>query len=414
MPDVLNAIRRLYGEPGDSVSEEMTPEAQAEFAAMADLKAALDRLPPRSPDPSAVDAVVAAAGDAARTAALGPVRAVYGEGEEEADSAEARALAEVKAGLDALPPQRPDPSLIDAVVAAAGEASRTAALAPIRAVYVEDAEPLTTEAAETEAAVLASMKEVLDQLPPRRPDPSVIDAVVAAAAQPSVQPSAEPVPVAATTGRAGDRPARRPETRRRVASALAAVFAVVLVFAGGLWMNQEAPTSQQIAEADRTEAEEQVTEAAPQASASNEAAPEAITPEATTPPTADEGLVAAASPPPAPSRQPEADAARSAPSVAPEVAEAFEAFDVDAALAWQSFADGAPAGASADDVQLAEAEALARDADDQLRLLYLRVREMQEAQAGLGWGTPPVALGAAPNPAPAPTETGWMQVRVQR
>ena len=407
MHDVLNAIRRLYGAPGDSASEEMTPEEKAEFAAMADLKAALDRLPPRSPDSSVVDAVVAAAGDAVRIDALGPVRAVYGEGGEESDSAEVRALAEVKAGLDALPPQRPDPSLIDAVVAAAGDASRAAALAPIRAVYDEDAEPLATEAAETEAAALASMKEALDQLPPRRPDPSVIDAVVAAAAESSAQPA----PVAAATGRAADRPARRSETRRRVAGALAAVFALVVVFGGGLWMYQDAPTSQQIAEADQTEAqapnaEEQIAEAAPQPPASNEA-------DATAPPAADlaassadeaaaaEGFVAAAP----------------APAVVPEEREVFESLDV-ADVPVQAFAaraagaDAAEAGA--DDVRLANAEALARDADDELRLLYLRLREMQDAQAGLGWDTPPVALGAPTDSILVPAETGWMQVRVQR
>lgn len=421
MHDPLNAIRRLYGEPGDAASEELSPEEQAEFEAMADLKAALDRLPPRFPDLSVVDAVVAAAGEAARTDALGLVRAVYGEGDEDADSAEAHALAEMKAGLDALPPQRPEPSLIDAVVAAAGEASRAAALAPIRAAYDEDAESLTTDAAEAEAAVLASMKDALDQLPPRRPDPSVIDAVMAAAAE----SSAPTTPVVATTGRAADRPARRPETRRRVAGALAAVFAVVVVFAGGLWMNQGAPGSQQIAEADRAEAqapsvEEQIAEAAPPA-ASNEAEATAssaadLAASRADEPVADEGLVAAAAPPPPPSRQAEPAAARSAPSATPEVAESFDALDTNAAtLARQSFADAAPAaGASADDVRLANAEALAQDADEELRLLYLRLREMQAAQAGLGWDTPPVALGAPPDSASSPAETGWMQVRVQR
>jgi len=50
MHDVLNAIRRLYGERGDSAPGEMTPEEKAEFAAMADLKAALGM-----PEASAVD-----------------------------------------------------------------------------------------------------------------------------------------------------------------------------------------------------------------------------------------------------------------------------------------------------------------------------------------------------------------------
>jgi hypothetical protein len=90
--------------------------------------------------------------------------------------------------------------------------------------------------------------------------------------------------------------------------------------------------------------------------------------------------------------------------------ESFDALDVDGAFARRAFADAA----RADDVQLAEAEALALEADEELRLLYLRLREMQEAQAGLGWDTPPVALGAAPDSTPATTETGWMQVRVQR
>jgi len=423
MHDVLNAIRRLYGESGDATSEEMTPEEKAELAAMADLKAALDQLPPRSPDPSVVDAVVAAAGEAARTDALGPVRAVYGEDEGDSESAETRALAEVKAGLDALPPRRPDPSLIDAIVGAASEAARASALAPIRAVYDEDAEPLTTDAAEAEAAALASMKDVLDQLPPRRPDPSVIDAVVAAAAE----SSGAAVPVAATAGRAADRPARRPETRRRVAGALIAAFAVVLVFAGGLWMNQSDPSAQQFAEADRSEAqapsaEEQIAEAPPQTAAPSEAESNGAAPPAADlaaslaeESAANEGLVAAAAPPPAPSVQSEPAAARSAPTVTPDEREVFESLDAGdvPAQAFAARAAGADA-ADADDVRLANAEALARDADDELRLLYLRVREMQDAQAGLGWDTPPVALGAAPDSIPAPAEAGWMQVRVQR
>lgn len=411
MHDPLNAIRRLYGEPGTTAPEELSPEGEAELRVMADIKAALDALPPRSPEASVVDAVVAAAGEAARSTALGPVRAVYGVDEAAFDAAdaEARALAEVKTGLDALPPRSPEASLIDAVVAAAGEAARTAALAPIRSVYDEGAEPLATETAEAEAAALSSMKTALDALPPRRPDPSVIDAVVAAAAA----PSARPATVAAAAGRAADRPARGSETRRRVTAVLGAVFAVVLVFAGGLWINQDAPMLQEAAVADRAESESQVAEpqgmedlvaeapgAAPVVEESEPIAP-TVADNASS--FADEGLIAAA---PSPARS----AARSASAVAPESEEMFERLDADAVIAPQAFA----AGANADDVRLANAEVLARESDDELRLLYLRVQEMQAAQAGLGWDTPPVALGAVSDSALSAPASGWMQVRVER
>lgn len=409
MHDPYDAIRRLYGEPGTVAPEGLTPEGEAELRAMADIKAALDALPPHSPDPVVVDAVVAAAREASRSAALGPIRAVYGveEAETDATGAEARALAEVKAGLDALPSQRPDASLIDAVAAAAGEAARTAALAPIRAVYDEGAEPLETEAAQAEAAALMPLKTALDALPPRRPVPSVLDAVVAAA----VSASARPATVAAAAGRAADRPARGSATRRRVTAVLGAVFAVVLVFAGGLWMNRDAPTSQEVAVADRAEAETQVADdlvaAVPEeAPVVEQAEPVAPTVADNASSFADEGLVAAASPPPAPS------AARSASAVAPEAELVLERFDADAVIAPQAFAAGT--GASANDARLANAEVLARESDDELRLLYLRVREMQAAQAGLSWDTPPVALGAAPDSIPVGSATGWMQVRVER
>jgi hypothetical protein len=402
MHDPLDAIRRLYGEPGEGL-----PTEGAELEAMAELKAALDRLPPCRPDPSVIDAVVAAA---ARPPVLEPIRAVYDEGAAELESesarAEARALAPVKEGLDALPRQRPDASLIDAVVQAAG-AAQSAALAPVRTVYDEEPAPLASSAAEAEAAALAEMKAALDRLPPRRPDPSVIDAVVAAAAQPALpaeeQAEGRPGSVAAVAGRAADRPARRNagETRRRVATVVGAVFAVVLVFGGWLWLSQE-PASSDLAAVEQEVAGDQVAEAPPSAGAEAAEASEApAPPPAETPAAApdDDGLLAAASPPPQPTAEAEAGIA-ARPAAAPEATGAPSAFAARAT---------APA---AGDVQLAQAMAL--DADDDLRLMYLRLREMQDGQAGLGWDTPPVALGAASDSTPAPPATGWMQVRVQR
>lgn len=307
------------------------------------------------------------------------------------------ALADMKAALDALPPQRPDPAVIDAVVAAAGEAARAAALGPIRTVYDEDPEPLVSEAAEAEAAALAQVKTALDRLPRQRPEASVIDAVVAAAAQP-----VEAVPVAATVGRAADRPAR-PATRRSVVAALSAVFALVLVFGGGFWLTQDAAAPQEVAVAERSEAEESgVAAAPPVAEAPAEGSFEAAAPSA---PTEASGQLAVAEP------------QRSAADLAPRDARqerALDAADEDVASARRAVpAPAPPAAANADGVMLASEAALPlADGDEELQLLYLRVREMQAAQAGLGWGTPPVSLGAVPDSTPA--ATGWMQVRVQR
>jgi hypothetical protein len=193
---------------------------------------------------------------------------------------------------------------------------------------------------------------------------------------------------------------------------LGAVFAVVLAFAGGLWVSQDAPTSQEVAVADRADAPTQGTddlvavapEDAPVAEQTEPAAPPAAD---LASPFADEGFVAAASPSPAP------PAVRSTAAPVPEAEGTFERLDADAVTAPQALA-ARLADADADDVRLANAETLARESDDELRLLYLRLREMQDGQAGLGWDTPPVALGAAPDSIPAGSATGWMQVRVEQ
>lgn len=146
MPDPLNALRRLYGEPG--------PEG------------------------------IPAAGD----------------------EAEARALAEVKAGLDALPKRRPTAATLDAVSAAAA--------APVP---LPDDDP-------AEAAALADVEAGLAALPRRRPDAATLEAVFAAAA-----------PAAAAPAPAADRPARRSASRRR-AAALGTSFVLLLAVASVLWL----------------------------------------------------------------------------------------------------------------------------------------------------------------------------------
>lgn len=340
MHDELNAIRRLYGEPGTEG-------------------------PPSDP-PAGLDA-----------------------------------LADVKAALDRLPPQRPDPSLIDAVVAAGREAARAAALAPIRAVYDEEPEPLASEQAEAEAAALAQVKAALDRLPPQRPAASVIDAVVAAAV---TDPHSAVVP--ATAGRAADRPAER-STRRRAVVALSAVFAVVLVFGGGFWLSQDATTPQELV-AERFEADGQAVDAAPPVAEAPAEEPESSEESSDT---------AAPSAPPVTGQLATAVPQRSAAGAPSGDAQAADADEQSASARRAEAAVPAPASpaavANADDVMRASEESLPlADGDEELQLLYLRVREMQAAQAGLGWDTPPVSLGAAPDSTPA--ATGWMQVRVQR
>ncbi len=355
MHDELNAIRRLYGEPGIS---DPPPDAQAVPAA----------------------------------------------------------LAEMKAALDALPPQRPDAFVIDAVVAAAGEAAWAAALGPIRQVYDEEPEPLVSAQAESEAAVLAQMKAALDRLPPQRPDLAVIDAVVATAALPS-----RPVPVGATAGRAADRPARA-APRRGVVAALSAVFALVLVFGGGLWLSRDTAAPREIASADRFEAEKQEVDAAPLVAEGS--AEDALEEPASAAPTEVTGPLAAAAPQrtasPAPANEiVQNERARLADAMAADVPAASARRDMTTAPAAPNAAPNAEMAAlSADRAKvegatLASEEALPlTDGDEELQLLYLRVREMQAAQAGLGWDTPLVPLGIAPDSVPA--ATGWMQVRVQR
>ncbi len=396
MHDELNAIRRVYGELG---SEEMflDASAEAEAASLAEMKTALDALPPQRPEASVLNAVMAAAG----AVALGPIRTVYEE--ESVDlatpeaKAEAAALAEIKAGLDALPPQRPDASVVNAVVAAAG----AAALGPIRTVYGEEAAALATPEAEAEAAALAEVKAGLDALPPQRPAPALIDAVVASAT-PSRTPRA--VPVAATAGRAADRPARR-GVRRGAAVALSAAFALVLALSIGLWPDGESPGQEVVIPQADGLAEAPVLEDQEAASADDafaDAAP--VEPPA---PVLTEQIAAA--PPPSVAR-----ARQEAPvASAPAPGAGFSA------VAERRFADAVPAEAEADLLgvfdatdDLAEALPLA-DGDEELRVLYLRLQEMQAAQVGVEWGGAPVSLGAAPDSTPA-ARSGWMQVRVER
>lgn len=313
MPDLLNATRRLYGEPG--------PEG------------------------------ISSAGE----------------------EAEARALAEVKAGLDALPKRRPDAATLDAVLALA-------------------ADPLPTPGDDPDGeAALAEVAVGLAALPRRRPDAATLEAVFAAAAASSASLSAVP---------AADRPARRSAPRRRVA-ALGTAFVLLLAVASVLWIVPGEDGAPQIA---ATAPQGEVVE--PEADAVEEAG--AAEPSATL-----SEALAEASPVPQASPRSEAPRSEAAVSVAagrstPERAARPSAVPPPA-LATAPSSDAA--GADADFRLVNEPLPLA-DGDEALRLLYLRMLELQAAQSGLGWDEPPTALGAAPDSTPA--ASGWMRVRVER
>ncbi len=321
MPDLLNALRRLYGEPGPEGI--LSPEEEAEARALAGVKAGLDALPKRRPDAATLAAVLALAADP--PPALGD------------DPAEAAALAEVEAGLAALPR--------------------------------------------------------------RRPDAAALEAVFAAAAGPSASPAA-------------DRPARRPTSRRR-AAALGTAFVLLLAAASVLWIvpggivpgevaappiAATAPQGEAASDDPQAEAAEPSTvlieplaEASPRSQTS--AGSEATRSEATTSPSAGRPAPAQAAPPSAAPPPPAARVAAPAPN-------GFAAARSD---------EGAGADA---DLQLVSETMPFAEGDEALRLLYLRMLELQAAQAGLGWDEPPTALGTVPDSTPA--ASGWMRVRVER
>ncbi|MEM1042154.1 MAG: hypothetical protein AAGI91_05940 [Bacteroidota bacterium] len=410
MHDELNAIRRAYGEPGTE-GPPLGTAAEAESARLAEMKTALDALPPQRPDAATLHAVLAAAAGAD---ALGPVRTVY---EEEpgtlatpAAQAEAAALSEVKAGLDALPPQRPDAATLHAVLAAA---AGTAALDPVRTVYGEAAAALAAPAAQAEAAALSEVKAGLDALPPQRPAPSLVDAVVAAAGSSRATRTA---PVAAAAGRAADRPARR-GVRRGAAAGLSAAFALVLALSIGLWPDGTSPVQDALAPplaeraeapviAEETEAAEQ--EAGPVSGAVADAAPAASAPPAAAEP------IASAEPPRA-ARTGASQARQQVASAPPPTAGFSTVAERRLALAEEVAAEGGAADlASALEADEDRAGALPlADGDQELRMLYLRLQEMQAAQVGVAWDGAPVSLGAPPDSTPA-ARSGWMQVRVDR
>lgn len=314
MPDLLNALRRLYGEPG--------PEG------------------------------------------------ISSPGEE----AEARALAEVKAGLDALPKRRPDAATLDAVVAMATESLPALGDDP------------------AEAAALAEVEAGLDALPRRRPDAETLEAVFAAAA------SATLIPAPAT-----DRPARRSAPRRR-AAALGTAFVLLLAVASVLWIVPgdvaAPPIAANAPQAETGEPEAEGTEAA------EEAEPGATVSE----PLADASPRSEATASVSAGRSASEQVASS--SGAPPPAAARAAAPTPADLAAVAAAQSGDAAEAAADFQLVGEPMPFADGDDELRLLYLRMLEMRAAQAGLGWDEPPTALGTVPDSVPA--AGGWMQVRVER
>ncbi len=399
MHDELNALRCAYGESG-SEHLRLGAEAEAEAVELAALKAALDALPPQRPAPALVEAVVAAGAAAAE-----PVRAVYGEephapATPEAE-AEASRLAPVRAALDALPPQRPAPALVEAVVAAAG----AAVLGPVRLVYGEEPPALATPEAEAEAAALAEVKTALDALPPQRPAPALVEAVAAAAA-PARSPRRAAGAVAADRAAASS---KRRGVRRGAVAALGAAFALVLAFGVGLWPGGEAPLpvaedwpgawsdDEMVAKGQEAgRAAETLADAAPVEVPSDEVA----------------GAAASAAPQTVRTRRPAPAGSAPAPVAGFSAAAERRVMGTAPVAADAGLASALAPGAERAPELEAEPLPLA-DGDAELQVLYLRLQEMQAAQAGIEWDAAPVSLGAEPGAAPA-ARAGWMQVRVER
>ncbi|MDX1420784.1 MAG: hypothetical protein R3181_12510, partial [Rubricoccaceae bacterium] len=186
-------IRHAYGEAEGPPPAPGEP-GYAEYRLLRTTREALDALPRRRPDASALEAVRAAVA----AHALGPVRAAYGEADppapDDARHAEYAVIRGAKEALDQLPKVRPDAAALDAVTAE-GRGSVTAAregatLAPVRHVYgaAEGSPPAPGDPAYAEYVLLKDTREVLDALPHRRPDASALEAVRAAVAAHALGP----------------------------------------------------------------------------------------------------------------------------------------------------------------------------------------------------------------------------------
>ncbi len=135
--------------------------------------------------------------------ALTPLRQVYGEeppvaplASGSAERAEHELLRQMRAALDTRPALHPAPSVVDAVLARAAEASARSedavtdpALGPLASA---DGLPLPFEGVPVdpvEAALLSQTAEALDRLPTQRPTTEAVQAVLAFAAQASTAPA---------------------------------------------------------------------------------------------------------------------------------------------------------------------------------------------------------------------------------
>ncbi len=329
------------------------------------------------------------------------------------DETEAAQLAALKAALDALPSQRPAPAALEAVLSAAAEAPE-ASLAPVRTVYDADPVPLTTPEAKAEAAAFAEVKVALDALPRQRPAPSLVDAVVSAAAAPT-RSRPTPV-VAAANRAADRPAVGRSGARRGAVVALSAAFALVLAVGVGLWPDGEvsgppAVAEQAIPSGEGAPDAPVLADAVPVGAATAEPTASTAAPAGVAPPTARARRSAPAVSASAASAPAAGSAASGFQTVSARRAAAAEAAPAEADEVTEP-ASLAEADEVTEPASLAEALPLA-DGDEELQVLYLRVQEMQAGQVGVGWDGPAVSLGAAPDSTPA-AHSGWMQVRVQR
>ena len=203
----LAAVRSVYEEGPAVASAEadlLRPVRQA-------VERALASRPQPRPSAAAVEAVLARAAESVPTEApvadlgLAPLAlaAGLGAGVADASGAEGALLAQTFSALDAVPRRRPSADVLDAVRAAAAEASAaTDGLAAVRSVYDEGSAVVSVE-----ADVLRSTRHVVERAlasrPQPRPSAAAVDAVLARAAEsapaeaPVEDPALAPLAVAA-------------------------------------------------------------------------------------------------------------------------------------------------------------------------------------------------------------------------
>lgn len=353
MSESLTAIRRLYAEPPPEAGQQPEmpgPRVEAELAALRPVKLALERLPRQRPPAELIETVIA-------RAQFAEIRSLYGDevvGPLPPElAAEAVALAPLKAALDRLPAQWPEKAVVDTLVARSVHAD-------VRSLYNEALRPALPPAVARDAAALAPIKAALDRLPRQRPDPRVVDRVVARAA--------------AARRRQAPRGPRRPAwpLHRRLAASFGALAGVVAI---GLVTLQlfRAPAS------------EPIVALGPQVEIRDHAG---VTPAETR--TAE------------PERAPP-------PSTGVRLADFAAERRVTPEAGRAHTRRALPAVHQEPDVALASTDFEANQ--EALRLLYLRLQALSDE-----WlldGQAPTVLGAPPVVRPVATH-GWMQVRVER